>query len=210
MEEVVDVSAVWYDLGLQLKVRTADLNSIRAQIGTPNCRIQLREMLNVWLTTGDDPCWEALIDALRSRSVGANQLAGILKQKWCLVEETEVNRCMSAPYFLPATNVPPPPVSESVVPTLQPWVTEMQGSKWKCVWPWVYHEHIPPLLELKFMRPHTASCLFSGVDYYVRRVQQLPQKWSTVEEKSLSYEAEVLSFFLLSFRLLRTNLCHFA
>ena len=123
------MSAEWYDLGLQLKVRTADLNSIRAQIGTPNCKIQLREMLNVWLRTGDDPCWEALTDALRSRSVGANQLAGTLKQKCCLVEETEVNRCMSAPGCLPATNVPPPPVSESVVPTLQPRVAEMQGSE---------------------------------------------------------------------------------
>ena len=127
MEEVVDVSAEWYDLGLQLKVRTAELDSIRAQTGTP--KIQLREMLNIWLRTGDDPSWVTLTDALRSRSVGAKRLAGTLKQKRCLVEETEVNRCMPAPGCLPATNVLPPPVSESVVPTLQPQVADMQGSK---------------------------------------------------------------------------------
>ena len=124
MEEVVDVSAEWYNLGLQLKVRTAELDSIRAQTSTP--KIQLREMLNIWLRTGDDPSWETLTDALRSRSVGANRLASTLKQKYCLVEETEVNRYMSAPGCLPAT---PPPVSESVVPTLQPQVAEMQGSE---------------------------------------------------------------------------------
>lgn len=124
LEEVLDVSANWYDLGLQLKVRTAELDSIRAQTSTP--KIQLREMLNIWLRTGDDPSWVTLTDALRSRSVGANRLAGTLKQKCCLVEETEVNRCMSAPGCLPAT---PPPVSESVVPTLQPQVAEMQGSE---------------------------------------------------------------------------------
>ena len=123
----MDVCADWYDLGLQLKVRTAELESIRAQTGTP--KIQLREMLNIWLRTGDDPSWVTLTDALRSRSVGANRLADTLKQKHCLVEETEVSRCMSVPGCLPATNVPPPPVSESVVPTLQPWVADMEGSE---------------------------------------------------------------------------------
>ena len=49
---------------------------------------RLREMLKTWLTTCDNPSWKVLINALRSRSVGAYQLADDLMRKW--MEETEV------------------------------------------------------------------------------------------------------------------------
>ena len=87
MEEILDVSADWYDLGLQLKVRVGTLESIRAEFSAP--RHQLRETLKVWLTTGDNPNWKTLIDALRSRMVGASQLAAALETKYCPVERTE-------------------------------------------------------------------------------------------------------------------------
>ena len=90
LEEVFDVCAQWYHLGLQLKLRTGTLDRINAQFrGDP--REQLREMLKVWLTTNDNPSWKTLTDALRSRSVEASQLASVLEAKYCPVEETKVD-----------------------------------------------------------------------------------------------------------------------
>ena len=87
LEGVVDAAAQWYNLGLKLKVRTGRLNSIRTEFNTPED--QLREMLNAWLTTGDNPSWKTLIDALRSRTVGGSQLAAVLEAEYCAVERTE-------------------------------------------------------------------------------------------------------------------------
>ena len=126
MEEVLDVSAQWYHLGLQLKVRTGTLDRIRTQFHDP--RDQLLEMLKIWLTTSDNTSWMTLTDALRSRTVGASQLAGVLETKYCQVEGTEVERSTSVNQ--PKTNVtsPPPPllVSEQMVP--QPGVADAQAS----------------------------------------------------------------------------------
>ena len=106
LEEILDVSADWYDLGLQLKVRIGTLKSIRTEFSAP--KHQLREMLNAWLTTGDNPCWKTLIDALRSKMVGANQLADTLETKYSPVEGTELDIGSH-----PETTVfPPSPVSE--------------------------------------------------------------------------------------------------
>ena len=87
LEEVIDVSAQWYQLGLQLKVRTGTLDKIRAQFTDPGD--QLLEMLKTWLNTGDNPSWNVLTEALRSRSVAKSMLAGILETKYCLVESTK-------------------------------------------------------------------------------------------------------------------------
>ena len=81
------MSADWYDLGLQLKLSIGTLKSIRAEFSAP--KHQLRETLNAWLTTGDNPSWKTLTDALRSRMVGASQLAAALEIKYCPVERTE-------------------------------------------------------------------------------------------------------------------------
>ena len=98
LEEVVDMSAQWYQLGLQLKVKVGRLESIQVQFSDPNR--QLLEMLKTWLTTSDNTSdnttWRALIDALRSQSVGASQLAGELEKKYCLVKKAEVGKGMSA------------------------------------------------------------------------------------------------------------------
>ena len=89
LEEILDVSADWYDLGLQFKVSIGTLKSIRAEFCSP--KHQLRETLNAWLTTGDNPNWKTLIDALRSRMVGASQLAATLEKKYCPVEGTKLD-----------------------------------------------------------------------------------------------------------------------
>ena len=128
MEEVLDVSAQWYRLGLQLKLKTGTLDGIRTQFHDP--RDQLLEMLKTWLMTSDNTSWKTLTDALRSRSVGASQLASVLETKYCLVEGTEPDIGASTAKRQPETNVaspPPPPLSEQVIP--QSGVAGVQASE---------------------------------------------------------------------------------
>ena len=111
LEEVLDVSAHWYPLGLQLQVRISALDSIRIQFQNP--RDQLLEVLKTWLTTSDSTSWKTLTDALRSRSVGASQLASVLETKYCLMEGTEVDNGTSTYESQPETNITlPSPLSE--------------------------------------------------------------------------------------------------
>lgn len=90
LEEVQDISVLWYQLGIQLNVRTLKLDIIREQFINP--RDQLLEMLKTWLTTNDNPSWNTLTDALQSESVGATMLAAVLKMKYCSVEGTRIDR----------------------------------------------------------------------------------------------------------------------
>ena len=94
LEEVLDVSAQWYQLGLQLKVKTGTLDRFRAQFSDPKDLLMM--MLKTWLTTSDNTTWKTLTDALRCRSVGASQLAGELEKKYCLVKKADVGKSMSA------------------------------------------------------------------------------------------------------------------
>ena len=107
LEEVLDVSAQWYTLGRQLKVRSGTLDSIQAQSSDPE--LQLQEMLKTWLTTSDNPSWKTLTDALRSQSIGGGQLAGLLEKKYCTLRKTEGDGGMSASDSNPETYVTPPP-----------------------------------------------------------------------------------------------------
>ena len=120
------MSPHWYTLGLQLQVRTSTLDSIRVQFQNP--RDQLLEMLKTWLTTSDNTSWKTLTDALRSRSVGASQLASVLERKYCVMEETGVDSGTSENE--PETNVPPPcTVPEQVPPTPQPLLVDTQEGR---------------------------------------------------------------------------------
>ena len=125
LEEVLDVSAQRYPLGLQLKVKTGTLDSIRTQFQNP--RDQLLEMLKTWLNTSDNASWTTLTDALRSRSVGACQHSGVLETKYCLVEGTGD---MYDSESQPETYITPPPsVSERQIPTPQLAVSHIQEGK---------------------------------------------------------------------------------
>ena len=88
LEEVQDISELWYMLGFQLNVRKLNLDRIREQFIDP--RDQLLEMLKLWLITNDNPSWNTLTDALRS--VGATKLAADLTMKYCLVNGTGLER----------------------------------------------------------------------------------------------------------------------
>lgn len=126
LEEVVDISARWYQLGLQLGVKPGTLDRIRAQFSDP--RDQLLEMLKTWLESDVNCSWKTLVEALRSRSVETRQLAEVLETKYCTVEETEVGNSTSGSDHQPETS----PMSELVVPTMIPQSREAdtQGSKW--------------------------------------------------------------------------------
>ena len=104
------MAANWYRLGLQLRLTTGTLDTIRAQFSDPID--QLLEMLKTWLKAGGSPSWKTLTDALRSRTVGAIQLAGTLETKYCLLEGTEAHTSAASQ---PETIVIPPlPVSHPV------------------------------------------------------------------------------------------------
>ena len=127
-EKIVDVSAQWYQLGVQLKVRTGTLDRIRVQFSDP--RDQLLEMLKTWLSTSDNTSWKTLTDALRSRSVGFRQLAGVLEKKYCLAEDPEANNGNSTSDIHPEIVINPcPPVSEQIVSIQQPAVLPIKESK---------------------------------------------------------------------------------
>ena len=81
LEELLDVRHNWYPLGLQLKLRTETLDSIRPSDPT----LRLLEVLKVWLTTADNPSWKTLTDALRD--VEASQLANDLEAKYCSMKD---------------------------------------------------------------------------------------------------------------------------
>ena len=125
LEEVLDVSTRWYHLGIQLKVRIGALDRIRVQF--PDPRDQLLEMLKTWFTTSDNTSWKILTDALRSQSVGASHLAGVLETKYSLVERTELGMDTSASDGHPNTGIAPSPTSEPL-PAVISQQTDMQES----------------------------------------------------------------------------------
>ena len=127
MEEVLDVSAQWYHLGVQLKLRTGMLDNIQAQF--PDPKRQLLEMLKTWLTTSDNTSWKTLTDALKSRSVGASQLAGVLETKYSQVEGTEVDNGTFTSDGPSESNVSPSTVPEQVLRTPQSVVTDTQEGR---------------------------------------------------------------------------------
>ena len=123
LEEVLDVSAQWYHLGVQLKLKTGTLDNIQAQFSDP--KRQLLEMLKTWLSTSDNTSWKTLTNVLRSPVMGKNQLADILDTKYGLVKITE-----GKSDGLPETTVTPTSqVSEQVVSTPQPKVADLQENK---------------------------------------------------------------------------------
>ena len=117
------MSGQWYQLGLQLTVKTGALDRIRIQFQNP--RDQLLEMLKIWLNTSDNTSWKTLIDALRSRSVGASQLAGVLERKHCVME-SHPKATVFPPIPQPATSQLPPYAAPSrpyilpITPPLHP------------------------------------------------------------------------------------------
>ena len=77
----------WYQLGLELNLKSETLSRIHDYARFPDSRDRLLEMLKTWLTSSDNPSWKTVTDALRSKSVEAYRLAGGLERKYCLTKD---------------------------------------------------------------------------------------------------------------------------
>ncbi len=81
MSDLEPAKAQWYNLGVGLKVRRAELESIRSDHkSSSDC---LRAMIEDWLDTVEPkPTWEAVIKVLRSPVLSKlRSLAGELERK---------------------------------------------------------------------------------------------------------------------------------
>ena len=80
-EAVFEARTKWYDIGLMLKVPVDELDSIDCRFDDPSD--QLRETLKIWLRTARKPTWQAILVALRNRTVGQPKLANEIEAKNC-------------------------------------------------------------------------------------------------------------------------------
>ena len=81
-KELLDVSSKWFDIGLELRLRTGFLENIESQ--NQDVWVCLRKMLLHWLKNVDPlPTWEGLACALESPTVGDPRLAEQLRTKYC-------------------------------------------------------------------------------------------------------------------------------
>ena len=114
-EELNDVRAKWYDIGIQLRVNIGTLDAIEKQyLNNPSdC---LRETLTTWLKSyPPSPTWSKVVDALSSKTVGETRLAANLEQKHCSPRPTQVFPQMTTsqlpvPMVIGATPFPQYPI----------------------------------------------------------------------------------------------------
>ena len=78
MGSYTSVCEKWYNLGLRLGVSVVTLDEIEdLQVKSDKA---CRKMFQAWLTEKNSGTWNDVISALKSRSVGLNNLAESLKQ----------------------------------------------------------------------------------------------------------------------------------
>ena len=84
MNELYEVRAKWYDLGVQLRMTTPDLDAIQTQYQN-NPDACLRQMLSDWLTkeVPSPPTWQRVVDALSSSAINKKKLAEKIKVSFC-------------------------------------------------------------------------------------------------------------------------------
>lgn len=86
IEELWNIRAKWFNFGLQLKMKESDLEAIR-QEHRDNPSDCFRKLLSDWLKrVSPKPTWVAIISALKSDSVGNEQLAECLNCKYATDE----------------------------------------------------------------------------------------------------------------------------
>lgn len=80
MRELIDdATDKWYDLGLELHLRERTLKAIKANENDVHDRF--REMISAWLhEDGPPPTWDALIIALKKRSVRLTDVANKVEE----------------------------------------------------------------------------------------------------------------------------------
>ena len=90
VNELHEVRAKWYHLGVQLNMRPSDLDPIQIQcLNNPDdCLLKL---LSVWLTRTDPspPSWERVADALSSPAIDRPTLAERIRRTYCSQSSNE-------------------------------------------------------------------------------------------------------------------------
>ena len=91
----------WYLLGIELKIDTGTMNSIRAQYQNDpsDCLLQ---MLKEWLNRSSLlPTWEALVTSLTSEHIGETELAQTIIEKHSPhLQRTIVTPCAGKSLYL--------------------------------------------------------------------------------------------------------------
>ena len=83
VNELYEVRAIWYDVGVQLRMMPSDLDAIQTQCQN-NPKTCLRQMFSDWLTkVPSPPTWQRVVDALSSPAIGKQSTAERLKQVYC-------------------------------------------------------------------------------------------------------------------------------
>ena len=83
VNELYEVRAKWFDLGVQLRMSTPDLDAIQTQYQN-NPDACLRQMLSDWLTkeVPSPPTWQRVVDALSSPAVDRPAVAQRVRQTY--------------------------------------------------------------------------------------------------------------------------------
>ena len=128
MEELANVRAKWYSIGLGLGLDIGALDAIKEQyLNSPTAC--LRETLKTWLKTFlPPPAWSKVVETLRTKTVDEAKLAADLEQKYCQLQDTST---AAATHFTVPTTLPHHPTQDtstggatlspqSVVPTTPP------------------------------------------------------------------------------------------
>ena len=137
MEELNDIRAKWYDIGLQLRMSVGTLDAIKEQYDDPSHN--LKETLKTWLKTSPSlPTWKNIVYALRSSTVSEVRLAADLEQKYCSTQVTSV----AATHH----HALPPPSSHADTQTTSPQQSQSQA-------------HVPPAPLVSPSQPHTLTPL---------------------------------------------------
>ena len=90
VEELHDVKTKWRAIGIQLDVPPATLKRIDYSYKT-DPEQAFTELILEWMSQlKPGASWAAIVDALRSRSVGETALASVLERKWCPVQTPPV------------------------------------------------------------------------------------------------------------------------
>ena len=82
LNELFDIRAKWYNIGLLLNVPVGTLESIDQQHCEDSSK--LRQTLMVWLKIAAQQKWQTIVEMLRSRTIGEQRLASEIEAKRCL------------------------------------------------------------------------------------------------------------------------------
>ena len=82
VEELRVVAPKWWELGIQLEVPLATLKII-ADKNDSNAEQSLNDILREWMKRTKGVSWEAIVAALKTRSVGENHLATEIEMRHC-------------------------------------------------------------------------------------------------------------------------------